>query len=557
MAAIAVLKGPSVTQVQAAAGRLRAATDEMRCMVREADGPVLAEALIQVRESGVDPLEAVFAEGLRRFDQSGEYAADGAIGIVAWLRSNCRLSGGAAAERVAISRQLEHLPETQKAFAGGDLGYQHVAIMARTAEHVGVAAVRKQETQLLKAAVTTDPGQFAGVAKDFEHRVDAGAVLAEANRAYERRYLHIGEPLDGIVRIDGLVDTEAGAIIRNAVSALTLPARDDDRTPGQRRADALVDVCRYGPGRKGFDGKGAHAADGAGPRPQLVIRASVETLTRTAGAPAGELESAGAIPAEAVRRHACDAAITRILGSGELEHEIGHASRAIPPATRRALAARDHHCVFNRCDRPPVWCDGHHLVHWADAGQPGWRISPSCVGHTIAWSTKRAGASSDMPDGSSRGHRVLGWCRNASARSPRCVHELGDSRAARRCFPLGPPFGPRLGPDRNDRQRDSNNGGENPHSGDEPGTAGREGEATDSGANAKECADRKVGNSYRKDDKPTDVFAVSCIGSETNGKEHQSEHQGCETPDDGQRAHGEAQPPGRAHQLGCHCLARR
>src|SRR5205085_1209775 len=144
----------------------------------------------------------------------------------------------------------------------------------------------------------------------------------EANRAHERRYLHIGEPLDGTVRIDGMVDTEAGAVIRNAVGAFMLPSKADQRTPGQRRADALVEVCRSGPGRR--------AADGAGPRPQLVISASVETLTRTAGSPAGRLEGGGAIPAEAVRRHACDSAITRFLDRAELQHEIGHSSRTIP-----------------------------------------------------------------------------------------------------------------------------------------------------------------------------------------------------------------------------------
>jgi Domain of unknown function (DUF222) len=210
MAAVAIEKDVSLAQVGAAAARLRAAGDEMRRLVRRADGPVLAEALIQIRESGIDPLEAVFVAGLRRFDESGEFAADGALGIVAWLRSNCRLSGGAAAERVSISRHLEHLPATQRAFASGDLGFQHVAVMARTAEHVGAAAVQRQETQLLKAATTTDPGQFAGVAKDFEHCVDAAAFLAEANRAHERRYLHIGEPVDGTVRIDGLVDIRPG-----------------------------------------------------------------------------------------------------------------------------------------------------------------------------------------------------------------------------------------------------------------------------------------------------------------------------------------------------------
>lgn len=32
------------------------------------------------------------------------------------------------------------------------------------------------------------------------------------------------------------------------------------------------------------------------------------------------------------------------------------------------LAIRDRGCVFPGCDRPPGWCDGHHIVHWADGG---------------------------------------------------------------------------------------------------------------------------------------------------------------------------------------------
>ena len=157
---------------------------------------------------------------------------------MAWLRSNCKLSGGAAAERVGIARQLEHLPQTQRAFASGDLGYQDVAVLARTAEHVGVAAVRQAEASLLQAAEAMDPGQFTGVAKNFEHRVDAAAALAEANRAHERRYFHLSEPSDGMVRLDGLLDAEGGAILRTTLNAGMLPGKDDDRTPGQRRADA-------------------------------------------------------------------------------------------------------------------------------------------------------------------------------------------------------------------------------------------------------------------------------------------------------------------------------
>src|SRR5438552_13267583 len=261
----------SASRIEISRARLMAAIDDYAATVRSAEGSSLGERLIHTREAK-DRLQAIFAEGLRRFDKSGEYAADGAIDLVAWLRSRCKLSGSAAAERVGIARQLEHLPQTEKAFASGHLAYQHVAVMARTAEHVGAQAVQKAEGSLLRLAETMDPGQFTGVAKTFEHRVDAQAALAEANRAHQRRYLTISEPLAGIVRLDGLIDAEAGAIVRNAVNASLPPARDDDRRPGQRRADRLVELCQP---------RAFGSADGAGPRPHLIIRASVETLLGT------------------------------------------------------------------------------------------------------------------------------------------------------------------------------------------------------------------------------------------------------------------------------------
>jgi len=339
--------------------QIREGVHAMSDWIHQANGQDLGEGLIQIREAGNDPLEAVFADGLRRFDDSGEYAADGALSVIAWLKWRCKLSGGAAAERVGIARQLDQLPRTEEAFARGDVGYQHVAMIARTAEHLGTGAVRKAEASLLQAAKTHDPGQFAGITKDFEHRIDAEGAPAEANRAYERRYLHVGEPQAGFIRLDGLLDAEGGATLRTALNAHMLPGKDDDRTPGQRRADALVEICRR-PGKL--------SSDGAGPRPQLIITASVDTLAGIPGAPAARLDSGAMIPSATVQRLACDAAITRITGLGEFDQEVTHASRSIPAATRRALAARDQHCVFASCDRLPVWCDGHHLLFWTRGG---------------------------------------------------------------------------------------------------------------------------------------------------------------------------------------------
>src|SRR6266480_7091271 len=233
MAAVQVQASPASRRIDAVR-QMRAGVQAMSALIREGDIDTLGVALIQIRESGIDPLEAVFAEGVRLLDKSGEYQADGALSVIDWLRSRCKLSGGAAAERVGIARQLEHLPQTSKAFATGELGYQHVAVLARTAEHLGAAIVRKAEASLLALAETMDPGQFTGVAKNFEHRIDAQAALTEANRAHQRRYLTISEPLDGIVRIDGLLDAEGGALVRNAINAPGPPASNDDRTPGQR-----------------------------------------------------------------------------------------------------------------------------------------------------------------------------------------------------------------------------------------------------------------------------------------------------------------------------------
>ena len=163
------------------------------------------------------------------------------------------------------------------------------------------------------------------------------------------------------MRLDGLLDAEGGAIITTALNALIgPPARDDSRTAGQRRADALVELARP---------KAGGSTDGAGPRPHLVIRASLETLAGTPGAGAGALDWGGTVPGETVRRLACDAALTRITGKGELDLEISRTTRTIPPATRRALAARDQGCVAPGCGRPPQWTDAHHLKHWVEGGE--------------------------------------------------------------------------------------------------------------------------------------------------------------------------------------------
>ena len=136
---------------------------------------------------------------------------------------------------------------------------------------------------------------------------------------------------------------EAGALVRNAVNAGLPPARDDDRTPGQRRADRLVELCQ--------PRVVVGSADGAGPRPHLIIRTTVDTLIGAAGSPGAELDGV-IIPAETVRRIACDAAISRIIGKGL--REIGQRCAC---SNGEKDGAQDDDNRAEQNDRIPNWVD--------------------------------------------------------------------------------------------------------------------------------------------------------------------------------------------------------
>jgi hypothetical protein len=48
--------------------------------------------------------------------------------------------------------------------------------------------------------------------------------------------------------------------------------------------------------------------------------------------------------------------------------DVGTATRIVPIALRRAVAARDRGCVVPGCHTPPRFCDVHHLKHWINGG---------------------------------------------------------------------------------------------------------------------------------------------------------------------------------------------
>jgi len=61
---------------------------------------------------------------------------------------------------------------------------------------------------------------------------------------------------------------------------------------------------------------------------------------------------------------------TRVVMAGRSAVlDYGMATRTIPTPLWNALVIRDESCRFPGCDRPPNWCEGHHVV-WVTRGGP-------------------------------------------------------------------------------------------------------------------------------------------------------------------------------------------
>ncbi len=71
----------------------------------------------------------------------------------------------------------------------------------------------------------------------------------------------------------------------------------------------------------------------------------------------------------AAERFLCDSALVATLFAGRNRVlDANDAAEQFSRRQRRALAARDGHCVFPSCSRPPRFCDAHHLHHREHGG---------------------------------------------------------------------------------------------------------------------------------------------------------------------------------------------
>lgn len=204
-----------------------------------------------------------------------------------------------------------------------------------------------------------------GTARREEKKLDQHERSAHLNRS-----LAIIDDGLGGVKVRGRGTVEDAAVIKTALAALSapLPGTDPDcgvegrdpRDHGARTWDALVQACQ-----RLQDAEVLPESHGAKPRVTVLI----DHHALATGLGTATLDTGDRLSATAVRKLACDAEIIPIvLGTHAEVLDTGRTQRLATTAIWKALTARDRHCRFPGCRRPPIACDAHHIVHWADHG---------------------------------------------------------------------------------------------------------------------------------------------------------------------------------------------
>jgi hypothetical protein len=347
---------------------------------------------------------------------TGAAAAHGWASTKDFLTAQLAGHKGAGGSYVRLAEQTRLLPRLRVALTAGEISLAQARVIATCVAKIPRAAddLRTAVTEeLLRRASTLD-------ATDLERQFDD--VLAEIDpedrlHAYDRelpareraahlaRFLSLASDRFGGVRLRGYGSPEEAELIKAALFPLAAPVttepgacggdpalvgkRDEDgrrleqsggcpsptcdhsgkdpRDAGARMWDALVEACSR---LRATDAlPQAHGTDA-----RIYVTTELDVLRQQLADRPGKAAvatMADGIPlsAAAVRRLACDAEIIPgVLGSRGQILDIGRAQRLVTAAIWLALVLRDRHCAFPGCNRLPIACDAHHIVHWADGG---------------------------------------------------------------------------------------------------------------------------------------------------------------------------------------------
>ncbi len=388
---------PIGTVLSAVTGQLGRAVD---VPVWTLDDDRLQARLTQALQAkaGVDEL---IARLVGEIDDRDLATKTGASSTRSYLAATHRMSTGQAAGIVAQARAMTPRTDiTRGAWATGRIsGEQAVVIgkaLAMLDADIDASTMGLAQLHLIESAEQLNYLQLRHVANHLVEVVDpaaAEAKLGEQLRAEEDRALQAtvfrGRPgLDGIARFSGRLPNSTFAMLSKAIEACAAPRRKPANPPG-----TPLGATAHGPGTSDvIDVDGAHCDTETGvltygqrlgrafaeliehlpvdklpqhgvANAQIVVTIDAKTLATGIGE--ATLDTGGVISASEARRLACNAGLLPVVLDGPSKIlDLGMSQRLFDRYQRTALAVRDKGCVWPACDRPPAWCEAHHINPW-------------------------------------------------------------------------------------------------------------------------------------------------------------------------------------------------
>lgn len=319
-----------------------------------------------------DRVNAELVRAVGDWDRGKDWALDGQLSAPTWLAWQAPMTKTAGARMVADATFLAGHDDIAALLASGALTCAHVTAMAKAALHHETEFAICKES-LVGSARQMNPTDFAAVMAGWAKAVDDRPPRQDGDRGFAIRRL-----MDGWGVPVGLLDPELCALLERCFKDLAPPdpldAPDGPRTALQRGHDALADLARR------------HLRGHKGEAPATAADVSVDFATLARHRFADCLLPEDRLPhdlhrnfceidrrplsVEDAERLLCDSAVGRLILDAEGEVlDAGRELRQFNRAQRRAMARRDGGCAFPGCDRPPEWCDAHHLDFWdADQG---------------------------------------------------------------------------------------------------------------------------------------------------------------------------------------------
>ncbi len=171
-----------------------------------------------------------------------------------------------------------------------------------------------------------------------------------------------GRAGDGYVSNSSRFDlTSAARSLRHALTRLADEQRLDQtgRSRRQRLVDALGELA-----------EAFHRGEVTGGRnpSRILVTMTLDDLEARSGT-GRDTFSGDVITSAEIDRLCCDSTIHRVVAdqTGAILN-FGRGRRTASPHQLLALVARDGGCRHPSCDRPPQWCEAHHLREFAARG---------------------------------------------------------------------------------------------------------------------------------------------------------------------------------------------